>query len=184
MDFGIPKQRRKKVEFHSELPVLRVLAVVAGKNSRKFVFNSKAADMLGFGVEKEERVSLSFENGLYVANTTTLETEQYRVTTNKPYSFSNKKVHEYLVKNGLDITIDTDYVLTNVSADMGVDYQVAELSELMEGDSHNIDASQIMSDNADIAVEMEEEEELPQLLAVEENHVDDSNDSEDSSSNW
>jgi cytochrome c biogenesis protein ResB len=198
MNFGIPKKRRRKVEFHSELPVMRVLAVVDGKNSRKFVFNTKAAEMLGFGEEMDEKVSLSFEDGLYVANTTTLETEQYRVTTNKPYSFSNKKVHGYLVENGLDTTVNTDYVLTAMAKAEGQTYTVAELSELVDGGNHDIDAEigeQIRKDEAianstySMGTESgdgkEEEEELPELLAVEENHTPDTEeDSSQDSPSW
>jgi hypothetical protein len=137
MDFGIPKQRRRKVEFHEDQPVVRMLAVSEEGQRSKFVMNTKAAEMLGLGTGAEEKVSISFDGGLYLANTTGMDVEQYRVTKNKPYAFSNSKLREYMIKSlDLDTTNDIDFILDAIDND---GYRVAEMSILST--EHGVDES-------------------------------------------
>lgn len=121
MDFGIPKQRRKKVEFHADQPVVRMLAVTEEGQRSKFVMNTKAAEMLGFGEEGDEKVSISFDGGLYIANTTDTDVEQYNVTKNKPHAFSNTKLRNYMIKHlELDASVDVDFLLERVPSETGM----------------------------------------------------------------
>jgi hypothetical protein len=140
MNFGIPKQRGVgKKEFHANIPVMRMTAAGEKGTARKFVFNSKAAEMLGLDkeIEGNHYVSISFDSGLYIANTTGMEVEQYRVTTGKPHSFSNKKLYQYILKNieGLSEDVTNDFVLSNApNVESSVD--VYSLSLLQAGEEY------------------------------------------------
>jgi len=179
MNFGTPKLRRRKDEFHPNVPAMRMMPVGEQRTARKFVFNTKAAELLGLKKPAEGEgplyVSVSFDNGIHIVNTTGVEgVEQYRVTANKPYSFSNKRLHVYFGKNveGVDETQTNDFLLS-ADPNVGGDMNAFSISLLQAGDSYTEAVS------VDTPAEEESnnggEEEAP----AEEASADESNDSQE-----
>lgn len=139
MNFGIPKQRVRKEEFHSNQPVMRMTVAGDKGTARKFMFNSLASEMLGLNdeVEGNHQVSLSFDNGLYIANTTGTDVEQYKITLGKPHSFSNKKLHDYIMKTveGLNTEDTNDFLLAN-APNVESSLNVLSLTLLQSGEEY------------------------------------------------
>lgn len=188
MNFGIPKSRgaNRKNDFHPNVPAIRMVALTAEGVSRKFLLNSKAAEMLGISKQGKGEdpyyVSLSFDGGIYIVNSTGIaDVEQYRITKNTPYSFSNKRLYEYFLKNieGLTEGVDNDFALSLAPNVGGEDVTAYQMSLLQSGEEYTekvvVDAVEETTEETTDATEDASEENVEMAEASDnsnDNHVD------------
>lgn len=123
MNFGVPNQRRVRVEKYPDKPVMTLLGYDDTKkgSGRKVEFNKKATELLGLP-ENNATVAFSFtDDGIFVANGSQSgipDDYGLRITKTVPRSFSNKSHYEYIVKVfELDTDIDNEFSISETSRD-------------------------------------------------------------------
>lgn len=107
---GVPKTQNRKVELYPDTAVMTVSYTGEKGAGRKFSFNTKATELLSL----EENSAIAFDfNAKAIAN---VDFESaFTVSKNKPYSFNDRKLFEYFVKNeSANETGNTEYVLSAV----------------------------------------------------------------------
>lgn len=130
LKFGVPTQARaKKEEKYPNEAVVTMLEWKGKGTAKKFEFNKKAEELLGF--TEDSAVAISFMEGkIYLVKATGEEEETYKLTKNSPRSFSNSKVYEYFQKfKNLDVSKDNEFLLKTGEAMYG-DCPVCELTEI------------------------------------------------------
>tara|TARA_R110002153_G_scaffold52030_2_gene146016 strand:- start:4811 stop:5410 length:600 start_codon:yes stop_codon:yes gene_type:complete len=99
INWGIPNAGRTKKEEQFNTPVVTMSAIIKDGAGRKFSFNKAAAEALGLVKPDENNasyVSFGFNgNDLYCKSSIT----EGNFKTNKSFSFSDKKMFEYIVKS-------------------------------------------------------------------------------------
>ena len=121
LEFGIPTQRKKKVDAYAGQAVLIMHSLPEGsKKSRKFELSQDAAELLGY--EKRGNIAVSFNgDNMFLANIYDSISEQGYNLTNH-FTFSNVKLYD------LDTTIDNVFTLESRSVDQD---NVNALSQVM-----------------------------------------------------
>jgi hypothetical protein len=132
LKFGVPTQARaKKEEKFPENAVVTMLEWKGKGTAKKFEFNKKAEELLGF--EEESSIAISFmEGNIYLVKAMGTEDESYKLTKGSPRSFSNARVYEYFEKfKTLDVSKDNEFELVVGEAMYG-DSPVCELVPIVE----------------------------------------------------
>jgi len=115
MNFGVPSQRKQRVEKHPNTPIMTLMSYDGSKGKgRKIQLNTAACDLLDLD-KKDARIAFSFDNGLNVLNAEQKGVPKefgIRVTKSYPRTISDKKTYEYIIKSqGLDETLENEYIL-------------------------------------------------------------------------
>ena len=147
MNFGVPSQKRQKVEKYPNDAVMTIVGYTGQKGAgRKIEFNSTASEKLGFTDDKAE-VAFSFDGGLFVANANQqgIPSEHaIKVTKNSPRKISDKRTYEYIIKTqGLDETLDNEYFLSQTIQNGITLFKatlVAELQSSQSDEGNDVDA--------------------------------------------
>ena len=100
MNFGVPSQRKVKVEKYPNNAIVTI-GVDGGKGkSRQLTFNKRAAELLN--ITDDSRIAFAFDgNKFAIANTDQNGIDAkdgIRVTKSKPRKVSDKKTYNYIKK--------------------------------------------------------------------------------------
>lgn len=125
LEWGVPTQRKKKVE-KFDTPVVTMAQLEGKGTGRKFSFNKAAQEKLGIDAEVEQTVMVGFEKGedkkgIFIKIVNGENENGYRLT--KSGTFSNKKVFEFITDlRELSNEVENELHL--------VDSEVAEVMEV------------------------------------------------------
>ena len=122
MNFGVPNQRKVKVEKYPDNAIVTV-GIDGGKGkSRQLIFNKRACELLN--ITDDSRIAFAFNgNEFAVANTDQNGIDAsvgIRVTKSKPRKISDKKTYDYIKKiMDLDTNVENLFELQLSTNDNG-----------------------------------------------------------------
>ena len=124
IDWGIPNSGRTRKTEKYDTPVVTMSAILKDGAGRKFSFNNAAIEALGLVKPTNDEVSyvaFGFSgDDLYCKSTSVESNDVFK--TNKSFSFSDKKMFEYIAKRKeLTVSCENNLFLEEVEGDHGQD---------------------------------------------------------------
>jgi len=122
IDWGIPNSGRTRKTEKYDTPVVTMSAILKDGAGRKFSFNNAAIEALGLVKPTEDKISyvaFGFSGDDLYCKSTNMESNDV-FKTNKSFSFSDKKMFEYIAKRKeLVVTCENHLFLEEVEGDHG-----------------------------------------------------------------